>query len=73
VCGADAWQAVRSGWDGHVLVVAAADGGAEAAASGQGKALTTPQQALAATRRWVRLTSPLRWVCCTGWSMSSRC
>ncbi len=58
-CHADAWQAVRSGWDGHVLVVAGVDFGAEAAAGSQSKALTPAQRAMAATKRWVRLTSPL--------------
>lgn len=57
---ADAWQAVRSGWDGHVLVAAGVDFGAEAAAGSQSQALTPGQRAMAATKRWVRLTSPLR-------------
>jgi hypothetical protein len=76
VCHADAWQAVRSGWDGHVLVVAGIDGGAEAAAGSQSKALTPAQRAMAATKRWVRLTSPLRCALkplCAGYSMARIC
>lgn len=71
VYGADAWQAIRSGWDGHVLVVATADGGAQVAAADQRKVLTLPQRALAATRRWVRLTSPLRCVRCIALHVAS--
>ena len=67
---ADAWQAVRSGWDGHVLVVAGVEGGAEAAAGVQSKALTPAQRAMAATKRWVRLTSPLRCVRCAGYCVA---
>jgi hypothetical protein len=68
---ADAWQAVRSGWDGHVLVVAGVDNTAEAAAGSQCKALTPAQRAMAATKRWVRLTSPLRYVRYVVYSMAS--
>jgi hypothetical protein len=60
---AGAWQAIRGGWDGHVLVVAA-EGGEGAAGLGQSKALTPAQRAFAATKRWVRLTSLLRYTCC---------
>ena len=51
-----------------MLVVAGAEGGAEAAAGVQSKALTPAQRAMAATKRWVRLTSPLR---CAGYCMAS--